>query len=290
MPKRRRTEVEPELEDDGGVTVVDPGEPTSVDHAEGMADEIPPAVVVTRSDRLWFSDGNVVLRAEGVQFKVYQAILAQRSPVLAAVFGAIQPGNENVVDGCPVVRLEDDSAEDVKHMLLALYGDPEYTNIRQAVPFSVIAAMVRMGKKYEIDYLRDEGLVRLKLEFPGKLDDFDKTPRSFPRTHIKYGSADEQASMELEAINLGHECGIQTILPALYFQVVLTMANVLHGNVEVRTDIVYQLVAGRDKLMLARSKGGSMGIRCRRDDGLCGQEEVFGHFTFLAEKAIQCPH
>jgi hypothetical protein len=124
MPKRRRTEVEPELEDDGGVTVVDPGEPTSVDHAEGMADEIPPAVVVTRSDRLWFSDGNVVLQAEGVQFKVYQAILAQRFPVLAAVFGAIQPGNENVVDGCPVVRLEDDSAEDVKHMLLALYGDP----------------------------------------------------------------------------------------------------------------------------------------------------------------------
>jgi hypothetical protein len=101
----------------------------------------------------------------------------------------------------------------------------EYTNIRQAVPFSVIAAMVRMGKKYEIDYLRDEGLVRLKLEFPGKLDDFDKTPRSFPRTHIKCGSADEQASMELEGINLGHECGIQTILPALYFQVVLTMVS-----------------------------------------------------------------
>lgn len=100
-----------------------------------------------------------------------------------------------------------------------------YTNVRQALPFSVIAAMIRMGKKYEIHYLRDEGLVRLKLEFPEKLNDFDKTPKSFPRTHIKCVSADEQANMEIEAINLAHECGIQTILPALYFQVVLKMVS-----------------------------------------------------------------
>ena len=82
-----------------------------------------------------------------------------------------------------------------------------------------------MGKKYAIDYLRDEGLMRLKLEFPETLDEFDKIPKPFPRTHIRCNSADEQADMELEAINLAHECGIQTILPALYFHVVLKMVS-----------------------------------------------------------------
>ena len=82
-----------------------------------------------------------------------------------------------------------------------------------------------MGKKYEIDYLRDEGLMRLKLEFPEKLDDFDKILKSFPRTHIKCGNVDEQCDMELEVINLAQECGVKTILPALYFQVIQKMVS-----------------------------------------------------------------
>ncbi|TEB27403.1 hypothetical protein FA13DRAFT_934160 [Coprinellus micaceus] len=53
--------------------------------------------------------------------------------------------------------------------------------------FSAVAAMVRLGKKYDIPHLRDEGLARLKLQFPTRLEDFEKlSPTDY--THIKHTS------------------------------------------------------------------------------------------------------
>lgn len=100
MPKRRRTEA-----DDTEEEVQEPPK------------DIPP---VKRSD-IWLEDGNVVLQAEDTQFKVHRGLLARVSPIFADVFSVPQPaGGDLTVEGCPLLHLQD-SAQDINHLLSALY-------------------------------------------------------------------------------------------------------------------------------------------------------------------------
>jgi hypothetical protein len=87
---------------------------------------------------------------------------------------------------------------------------PRGYNIRQALPFPVVAAMLRLGKKYEFDHLRDEALLRLTSEFPTKLEEWDALPDHF--THII-----DRKGLLFDIIRLAIECGVQSILPAAYF-------------------------------------------------------------------------
>lgn len=69
----------------------------------------------------WYDDGNIVLEAELTQFRVYRGILCESSEVFKDLFSVPQPPSAEVlVDGCPVVHLSD-SADDLQHVLKALY-------------------------------------------------------------------------------------------------------------------------------------------------------------------------
>lgn len=69
----------------------------------------------------WLEDGNVVLQAEGKQFRVHRSTLSLNSSIFRYMFGVPQPPEEGeTVEGCPVVHLSD-SAEDVKIVLDAVF-------------------------------------------------------------------------------------------------------------------------------------------------------------------------
>ena len=72
--------------------------------------------------KIWFKDGNIVLQAGGTQFKVYQGLLAESSPVFADMFSVPQPpvADAELVEGCAVVHLTD-SVIDVTFVLEALF-------------------------------------------------------------------------------------------------------------------------------------------------------------------------
>jgi hypothetical protein len=78
-----------------------------------------------RSSKVWYSDGNLVLQAEDMLFKVHRSILIQRSKVFSDMLAVTQPDNplEQLVDGCEVVQLRDDSGDDMEEALRAIYGD-----------------------------------------------------------------------------------------------------------------------------------------------------------------------
>ncbi|KAF7967490.1 hypothetical protein HWV62_34055 [Athelia sp. TMB] len=170
-----------------------------------------------RSNLLWFSDGNIVLQAGGTQFKVHQSILARHSAVFKDMFTVPQPikGNE-VVDGCHLVHVSD-SASEFTVALEAIFLR-KWVSTGEPLPIEVIAAMLRMGSKYEMEALRVEALKRLYLEFPSDLASFDRFI-SVDTAHSGRGSMIHRTNwFYLDAANLCRELNLLSVLPiALYW-------------------------------------------------------------------------
>ncbi|KAJ3528880.1 hypothetical protein NMY22_g9225 [Coprinellus aureogranulatus] len=233
MPKRRRT----------ASSATDSGHPDD----EGMQTAEPPE----RSEAVWMEDGNIILQAENVQFKVHRSVLSKHSPVFADLFKVPQPGNEPTVDGCPIVELHD-HAEDLKHVLLMLYCDPLYFMPSDRLHFLVVAAMMRLGKKYEIDHLREQALARLKREFPCTLAEYNELDtRDWTHFLFPYDETyDTGHKMKLSMVNLAHECNLNTILPALYFTFICSNIATLFDTQENHLTIPYHAMS---RCMVARA-------------------------------------
>lgn len=84
-----------------------------------------PCAVFSRAE-FWFGDGNIILVARDVEFRVYKGILADHSPVFDDMFSFPQPtpsttpplatSTGSTTDTCPFVHLTD-SPEDLRHLL-----------------------------------------------------------------------------------------------------------------------------------------------------------------------------
>ncbi|KZP13429.1 hypothetical protein FIBSPDRAFT_869357 [Athelia psychrophila] len=166
------------------------------------------AAGITRSD-VWFEDGNVVLQAEGTHFKVYRGALAAHSPIFQDMFAMPQPPSEGegTVEGCPVVHLSD-TAADVTIVLRALFLLTGYVVAGEPLDFAVVAAFLRLGKKYEIELLHAEAVKRLRYEFPS-LQGLDGCHR--------FSMIKGDFSTSVDVANLAREQSLLCVLPlALY--------------------------------------------------------------------------
>jgi hypothetical protein len=94
-------------------------------------EEPPSAARLVRSTKVWYNDGNLVLRAEDTLFKVHRDVLSARSDVFAGMLAVSQPDNsdQELVDGCPIVHLPGDESYDVSHALRAIYGARRYASV-----------------------------------------------------------------------------------------------------------------------------------------------------------------
>ena len=68
-----------------------------------------------RDEEFWFQDGNVVLVARNIEFRVYKGILANHSPVFKDMFSLPQPHDVSSAP-TPVVDLAD-SPSALRHLL-----------------------------------------------------------------------------------------------------------------------------------------------------------------------------
>ena len=74
-----------------------------------------------QSQMVWFEDGNIVLVAEGLAFKVHLGLLARQCSVFKDMFGVVeQPDNAERMFDAPVVRLHD-SQQNLEAFLQVLY-------------------------------------------------------------------------------------------------------------------------------------------------------------------------
>lgn len=74
---------------------------------------------IRRSD-IWLDDGNIILEAQRVQFRVHKSVLASNSTVFRDMFQVSSSAVQPTVESVPMVELHD-KFTDVEHVLRALY-------------------------------------------------------------------------------------------------------------------------------------------------------------------------
>lgn len=93
---------------------------TSVD----SVDVVSPTTGLEKSEEYWYEDGNIILRVEDVLFRVYGGMLSRHSAVFRDMFSIPQPttpeDDMEFMEGCPVVVLFGDAAEEWEHLLRVL--------------------------------------------------------------------------------------------------------------------------------------------------------------------------
>ncbi|KAK7049036.1 hypothetical protein R3P38DRAFT_3345930 [Favolaschia claudopus] len=162
----------------------------------------------TRSE-IWMDDGNVVVQAKKILFRVHWSVLAMHSSVFHALRDLPQPTDQPTVEECPVVELADDP-DDVHCLLQALYK-PTFL-AQDKISFSALSALLRMGRKYDLPDLSDSAVKRLTSIFPSTFEDFETEPG--------YRTIEHQSGIEFDIIELAREYNIMTILPAVFYCIV----------------------------------------------------------------------
>ncbi|KAJ7166187.1 hypothetical protein C8R46DRAFT_1351592 [Mycena filopes] len=123
-------------------------------------DDSAPEPQLTRAEGLWFDDCGLIIQAERTLFRVSRDFLATRSPVFGDMLSLPTPQDAELMEGCPFVRLPD-SAEDVTYFLKALLYYEFFEPPPTRTSFPVIAGILRMSHKYEVDVLRKRALAHL---------------------------------------------------------------------------------------------------------------------------------
>ncbi|CAK5268366.1 unnamed protein product, partial [Mycena citricolor] len=181
-----------------------------VDLSHLCSNSLPPTPTTPASKHspdLWFDDGTLILETEGTQFKVFRGILAANSTVFSDMLLVGRPSdNDEIEDGCPVVHVHD-SALDLMHFLKALhhisYYDPQETK-----DFLLIAAILRLSTKYNVEFLRRRALAHISSLYPTKLSDWDQR---------KDNAMEVFNARPFAVFLLAKETGHQALLPACMY-------------------------------------------------------------------------
>ncbi|KAI0334317.1 hypothetical protein GY45DRAFT_1318315 [Cubamyces sp. BRFM 1775] len=124
----------------------------------------------------WFNDGNIVIVAKNhhadarpTGFRVHMGVMSRHSEVFKDLLCQSLPrpkeGEGSVtIEGCPQM-LVTDSYFDFTHLLHALYDGIGYLAEPESVGFGGLAALVRLGHKYDIAPVYNAALTRLRAAF-----------------------------------------------------------------------------------------------------------------------------
>ncbi|KAJ7134290.1 hypothetical protein C8R44DRAFT_696702 [Mycena epipterygia] len=166
---------------------------------------------VMRSTEYWFDDGNVILEVESTQFRLTKSMLSMHSTVFRDMFMMPLPADEPTVQDCPVVPLSGDATQDWIHLLGAMY--PKC--LSEGLPrMEVVAAILRLGQKYDFPVFRKDCLRRLKVEFPTTLLDFEV------KLEDGWTLIEEEGDMLFPLLSLAREIDLHSILPSAYYQII----------------------------------------------------------------------
>lgn len=87
-------------------------------------------------------------------------------------------------------------------------------NRNNPIPFQVVAAFVRLGRKYDIDVVLKDGLRRLYYEYPTTLENYD----ALNPNDIQGGWTliEDALGIDINVIKLAHEHSLLSVLPGAF--------------------------------------------------------------------------
>ncbi|TCD70994.1 hypothetical protein EIP91_000492 [Steccherinum ochraceum] len=180
-------------------------------------------VITRRCETLWFEDGNIILVADGIGFKLYKGILTRHSPLFNSMFTLPQPNDSPTVDGCMVVIVHD-PPDELEEFLLALYdSSASYFSNDKTLKFNTVKAMLSLGSKYDVDHIREEAIRRLRQCFPDELDSYVtphtcyKIRKEGPEHYYLRSSVNGRLEDCIAAILLANEHHLDHLLPAAFY-------------------------------------------------------------------------
>ncbi|TCD63689.1 hypothetical protein EIP91_005094 [Steccherinum ochraceum] len=171
-----------------------------------------------RSDTFWLRDGNLILVANhNTAFRVHQSVLERKSEVFKDMFGLPQPQNADPSsegeeeEGCPVVHVSD-APEDITHLLSVLYDGDRFLTQNAPISMKTVLALLQLGIKYEIDYLRDEALSILQTIYPPSYAAYLEHCQG-----ALWVTERTETQDAIVVINLAWKHGLHTLLPGAFF-------------------------------------------------------------------------
>ncbi|KAJ7895029.1 hypothetical protein B0H13DRAFT_2339030 [Mycena leptocephala] len=165
-----------------------------------------------RGASVWFPDGNLIVHAGLMVFRIYGGMLSKQSVVFEKMLGPLENATRDVFDGCPVLHIPYGSAE-TAHFLAAIFDAKTFDHELRRISFDAIAAVLRLSSTYKVVDLRRKALMRLSAVYPTTLDELSHvglTP-SYCRDQI------------LHVIQLARENGVDWILPLAFYRLCLEM-------------------------------------------------------------------
>ncbi|KAJ7456055.1 hypothetical protein FB451DRAFT_1407393 [Mycena latifolia] len=202
--------------------------------ASSMDIEVP-TPMLRRAEGLRFDDCGLILQAETTIFRISREFFGIHSPVFRGMLSLPTPKDADIMDGCPFVLLPD-SAEDVTYFLKALlFFEPRPA----PVTYSVLAGILRMRHKYEVDALRKRALIYLSHFHPTTLIGWEELDDN---SHFGFlGEEDEEQGLRpISIILLARQLSIDWILLIAFYRVCeLTYESLIikgYDTVELSTD------------------------------------------------------
>ncbi len=96
-----------------------------------------PATGVNRDADVWLADGNCVVVANNIAFRVYKGILSLHSEFFRDLFSLPNSSSSETMDGCPVVTVTDDP-RDVRCLFLVLCCGKKYVFLYMILDYCVL--------------------------------------------------------------------------------------------------------------------------------------------------------
>ncbi|KAJ7652785.1 hypothetical protein DFH06DRAFT_1093814 [Mycena polygramma] len=182
---------------------------------------------LTRAEGLWFEDCGLIIQAETTLFRVSRDFLAARSTVFQDMLSLPTPKDADRMEGCPFVHLPD-SAEDLTYFLKALLDYEFFGAVPAMTTFPILAGILRMSHKYEVDGLRKRALVHLSTRHPMTLWEWESSNSSLS-WNVEAASS---VCTHLEIILLARQISAPWILPVAFYNacMYLNPEAIIRGN------------------------------------------------------------
>ncbi|KAH9925593.1 uncharacterized protein BXZ73DRAFT_103130 [Epithele typhae] len=153
------------------------------------ATPLPSRIRVEPDKELWFADGNLVLVARDVEFRVYQGPLAAHSPIFKDMLSLPQPGESETGSHSPT--------------------------------FDEVSACIRLGHKYQIDHLVTTNMDFLRKFYTDSFEDW------YPSNFVRPPTF--QAIHSIGVVNLARLVGADRMLPAALMDCCTLGAEIVRG-------------------------------------------------------------